>query len=326
MPCLVTQDVDVAVSVLRRGGLVAFPTETVYGLGANALDPLAVAKIFDAKQRPRFDPIIVHVAGVEWLERVVREVPEVARRLAEQFWPGPLTLVLPKADRVPEIVTAGLPTCGVRAPDHPLAQQLIRRADLPVAAPSANRFGQLSPTRPEHVQAQLGDRIDVLLDGGPCRVGVESTVLDVTSDPPRLLRPGGVPVEELEAVLGKRVERVPTGGSADEPTDRPQSSPGRLPQHYAPRTRLVLLSDPSEVPRQGRVGLLSFRPVEPPGPSVVVEVLSARGDLVEAAANFFAALHRLDSLNLDLICALPFPDHGLGQALNDRLQRAAAKS
>jgi len=306
---------------LRRGGLVAFPTETVYGLGANAYDSRAVARIFDVKGRPRLDPIIVHVADVSWLRRVVAEVPKLARELAERFWPGPLTLVLPKKKSIPDIVTAGLKTCGVRAPDHPLAQKLLRRADVPIAAPSANRFGQLSPTRAEHVRAQLGDRIDLILDGGPCRIGVESTVLELTGDRPCLLRPGGVTLEELEKVAGP-IEVAQTDAAGPH---IPPSSPGQFPQHYAPRTPLIVLDRLEQLPAGQRVGLITLGPVEPPRPVEAVEVLSQRSDLVEAAANFFAALHRLDASDLDLICALPFPDQGLGRALNDRLRRAAAR-
>ncbi|HID24495.1 MAG TPA: threonylcarbamoyl-AMP synthase, partial [Planctomycetaceae bacterium] len=274
------------------------------------------------KGRPRLDPIIVHVADVSWLGRVVAEVPELAWKLAERFWPGPLTLVLPKTENIPDIVTAGLKTCGVRAPDHPLAQELLRRADVPIAAPSANRFGQLSPTRAEHVQAQLADRIDLILDGGPCRIGVESTVLELTGDRPRLLRPGGVTWEELEKVAGPvAVAEGNAGGS-----DKAPLSPGQFPQHYAPRTPLVVLERLEQLPVDQRVGLITLGPVEPPRPVEAIEVLSPHGDLVEAAANFFAALHRLDASNLDRICALPFPDRGLGRALNDRLRRAAQGS
>ncbi len=324
MACKVTKDVTEAAEALRQGKLVAFPTETVYGLGANAFDRQAVARVFEAKQRPHFDPLIVHVVGVEWLERVVQSVPETAQKLAERFWPGPLTFVLPKKDCVPELVTAGLPTCAVRAPDHPIAQQLLREAELPIAAPSANRFGCLSPTKAEHVLKQLGERIDVLLDGGACRVGVESTVLDLTQQPPRLLRPGGIPLEQLEAEVGP-IQRTRTQAVSSES----QVSPGRLAHHYAPHTPLLLVQDVREIEQLAagkRVGLLSFVPVEPPGCCQAVEILSPQADLIEAAAGFFAALHRLDALNLDLICALPFPEHGLGLALNDRLRRAAANS
>src|SRR5690606_17904261 len=195
-------DVALAAQLIAAGKLVAFPTETVYGLGANALDSAAVADVFAAKERPHFDPLIVHVATLEAARELVTEFPDTAVRLAEKFWPGPLTLVLPKVDRVPHLVTAGLPSVGVRIPAHPLALELIERAGVPIAAPSANLFGQVSPTTAEHVAAQLADRIDYILDGGPCRVGVESTVLHLGGERPLLLRPGGVSLEDLEAVIG----------------------------------------------------------------------------------------------------------------------------
>ncbi|HSD28827.1 MAG TPA: L-threonylcarbamoyladenylate synthase, partial [Vicinamibacteria bacterium] len=197
-----------AAAILRRGGLVAFPTETVYGLGADAFNVDAVARIFAAKARPRFDPLIVHLAGAEVLPRVVRSAPVAASALAARFWPGPLTLILPKADAVPDLVTAGLDTVGVRVPDHPAARALIEAAGAPIAAPSANPFGYVSPTTAVHVAEQLGDRVDAVLDGGPCRVGVESTILSLTSETPVVLRPGGVTREELERALGRPVARV----------------------------------------------------------------------------------------------------------------------
>ena len=322
MSCLLTQDADRAADVLRRGGLVAFPTETVYGLGANAYDPRAVARVFDVKGRPRLDPIIVHVAGVSWLRRVVAEVPELARKLAERFWPGPLTLVLPKKEDIPDIVTAGLKTCGVRAPDHPLAQELLRRADVPIAAPSANRFGHLSPTRAEHVQAQLG---------GPHRADFRRrTVPDWSRiDCPGITRGSSAPATARRCAGGRagKSRRTYRRGGKQRPWPGypPTSSPGQFPQHYAPRTPLVVLDRLEQLPAGQRVGLITLEPVEPPRPVEAIEVLSPRRDLVEAAANFFAALHRLDALGLDLICALPFPDQGLGRALNDRLRRAAGR-
>jgi len=333
--------IERAALLLREGGLVAFPTETVYGLGANALDLAAVARIFDVKGRPRFDPLIVHIADRSDLEPLVTEFPPAARQLADRFWPGPLTLVLPKAAIVPDLVTAGGPTVAVRIPDHPLALALLRAAGLPVAAPSANPFGRVSPTTAEHVREQLGDRIDLILDGGPCRVGIESTVLQLTDGRARLLRPGGVTLEEIEAVIGRvtvpdpaefsrRATLLPGARPMDEGMVAGLASPGLLPQHYAPRTRLVLVDDSethevSEVGTGRRVGLLSARPFSGTGLYQAVEVLSQTGDLCESAANFFAALRRLDAAGLDLIIAQTFPEQGLGRALNDRLRRAASK-
>lgn len=316
MACEIGTDVSRAAEIIRAGGLVGMPTETVYGLAANALNPQAVARVFEAKERPFFDPLIVHVPDVSWLPRVVSEFPELARRLAERFWPGPLTLVLPKADAVPDLVTSGLPTVGIRMPRHPLALELLRQSDCPIAAPSANLFGRISPTTALHVAEQLQDRIDYILDGGPCQVGVESTVLEL-SPQPRLLRPGGASIEEIAELIGPVETATPT----DNPGNAPQSAPGMLPQHYAPRTPLLL--NPADVGALiGRWGQLTWR-----GPANAIlsatEILSPTGDLREAATNFFAALRRLDELGLDGIVAESFPETGLGRALNDRLRRAA---
>ncbi len=329
---IMTNDADIsrAAAILRKGGLVAFPTETVYGLGANALNERAVARVFEVKGRPRFDPLIVHIAGMEWLERLTTEFPPPARQLAEQFWPGPLTLVLPKTSAVPDLVTAGGSTVAVRMPDHPVALGLLRAADLPIAAPSANLFGRISPTNAEHVREQLGPLIDLILDGGPCRIGVESTVLQLTPQGPLLLRPGGTTLEEIEAVIGKVHLPSPAGTESASPG---LVSPGTLPQHYAPRTPLVLTAETPGVndgdSRLGkRIGILAFRDADTASRDAdsrfaAVEVLSHSGNLREAAANLFAALRRLDAAGLDLIVAETFPEVGLGRALNDRLRRAA---
>ncbi len=319
MVCEIGTDVRRAAEIIRRGGVVGMPTETVYGLAADALNPLAVAKIFEAKERPFFDPLIIHVADVFWLPRVVAEFPEQARLLAERFWPGPLTLILPKVAAVPDLVTSGLPSVGVRVPRHPVALDLLRQADCPLAAPSANLFGRISPTTAQHVVEQLGERIDYILDGGPCQVGVESTVLQL-SPRPCLLRPGGVSIEDLIEVIGP----IEIGISTDHPADEPQTAPGMLPQHYAPRTRLVL--SPGETrTANGRWGLLARQHGPHESDFEACEILSPDGDLREAASNFFAALRRLDDLGLDGIVAETFPETGLGRALNDRLHRAAAR-
>ncbi|HUG89445.1 MAG TPA: L-threonylcarbamoyladenylate synthase [Planctomycetaceae bacterium] len=334
MMCLTGTDVEHAARLLRDGGLVAFPTETVYGLGANALSATAVARVFEAKERPRFDPLIVHVHEAAQIERLAPGVPDQARVLIERFWPGPLTLVLPKTDLVPDLVTSALPTVALRSPDHAIALELLRRAGVPVAAPSANLFGRLSPTEAAHVAEQLGDRIDYILDGGPCRVGVESTVLDVSREPATLLRPGGLPLEEIEAVIGPVA--LGDGREPGESGGRPTPSPGMLPHHYAPTTPLLVVAEiaadvqklaaavsPGHAGGAPRVGLLSLTP-EDPSRFAAVETLSPTGDLREAAAGFFAALRRLDQQQLELMIARPFPEEGLGRALNDRLRRAAA--
>ncbi|MGC9455025.1 MAG: L-threonylcarbamoyladenylate synthase [Phycisphaerae bacterium] len=304
-----------AAAVLRDGGTVAFPTETVYGLGANARDAAAVARIFEIKRRPRFDPLIVHVCSVAQARQVVRQWPNAAEKLARQFWPGPLTLVLPKAADVPDIVTSGLETVAIRMPNHPLALALIAKAGAPLAAPSANLFGGISPTTSEHVQTQLGAQVDIVLEGGPCSVGVESTILSLVNEVPVLLRAGGTPVEDIERVVGP-VKRPRVDPS------RP-TAPGQCLRHYAPRTPTVLCDDIENLPSLPRTGLLTLLPPYSEDGFTVVEVLSAEGDLREAAGNLFAALHRLDAMGLDRIVAMTVPDADLGLAINDRLRRAA---
>ncbi len=321
MPSNLGVDIQHAAQILQSGGLVAFPTETVYGLGAAALQELAVARLFEVKQRPRFDPIIVHILDESWLPNLVADIPQTAHQLAERFWPGPLTLVLPKTEIVPDLVTSGLGTVGVRIPNHPLALQLLETVGQPLAAPSANPFGQLSPTCAEHVAEQIGEKIDYVLDGGPCRVGIESTVVQLGPDGPRLLRPGGLPAEEIEAVIGP----IQTAETAARGDTEAQPAPGMLSKHYAPHTPLVVSDSEAPLSSPGRAGLLTYQLVADTSQFAAVEVLSESGDLREAAARFFAALRRLDSQCLDLIVARSFPDHGLGRALNDRLQRAAAR-
>ena len=302
-----------AAELLRAGRLVAFPTETVYGLGGDATNGRAVAAIFAAKSRPRFNPLIVHLQGAGLAERHGHLTP-LARRLAAAFWPGPLTLVL---DRRPgsdlsDLVTAGLDTVALRVPDHPIAQALLRETERPLAAPSANRAGAVSPTRAEHVEADLGGDVALILDGGPTAHGLESTVLDARGEAPVLLRPGAVTAETIEAVLGTpllrtRLERA-----------RP-SAPGQLKSHYAPRARLRL--DATDV-KPGEA-LLAFGANAPqtPGPALN---LSPGGHLMEAAANLFAALRTLDKTQAETIAVMPIPEAGLGEAINDRLRRAAA--
>jgi L-threonylcarbamoyladenylate synthase len=305
-----------AAAALRAGGLVGMPTETVYGLAGNALDPAALAKIFAVKRRPFFDPLIVHVPGRESLQGLCRVSAEAAA-LMDAFWPGPLTLVLPKGDAVPDLATSGLPSVAVRAPAHPVARALLLEAGLPLAAPSANPFGALSPTSAAHVAEAFEDGIDCVLDGGASAVGVESTVIgwDEAGEP-RLLRAGGLPVEAVEKALGKKIAAGSPvlEGSA-------QASPGALPWHYAPRTPLSLLR--GEIAPRAEAGLLWFGANAPEG-FARVENLSPAGNLAEAAANLFAALHRLDAARLPALCALPVPEEGLGRAINDRLRKAAA--
>ncbi len=318
----VITDVAIAASALQRGELVAFATETVYGLGGVALWPDTVARIFEVKGRPTFDPLIVHVPDLAAVRDIVTDFPPSAERLAREFWPGPLTLVLPKVPAIPDLVTAGLSSVAVRIPSHPLALELLRVVGLPIAAPSANRFGRISPTTAAHVTDQLGDRIEWVLDGGPCEVGVESTVLAISdSGPPTLLRPGGVTLEQIEAIVG-RVRHLAMESPDAVATQLARLAPGCLPQHYAPVTSLTLSRLDEELP-PGRYGALAFQHCPHPERFCAVEVLSTNGNLSHAAAALFAALRRLDARQLDGIIAERVPDQGLGRAINDRLNRAA---
>ncbi len=307
--------IDDAARLIRDGELVAFPTETVYGLGGDATNERAVARIFEAKGRPQFNPLISHVLDAGEARRLV-QWNDTADKLAARFWPGPLTLVLPRTTNSPIalLATAGLDTAAIRAPAHPMAQALILAAGRPIAAPSANRSGSVSPTRAEHVAASLGNRVKLILDGGPCEVGLESTVLDLTTTTPTLLRPGGATREAIEAVIGSVAlsDAIPTGDAA-------RRSPGQLASHYAP-TRPVRLNATSVANDEG---LLAFGAKPLSGARQVLN-LSVGGDLTEAAANLFAHLRALDQPGNMRIAVMPIPQTGLGLAINDRLRRAAA--
>ncbi len=305
-----------AARVLVAGGLVAFPTETVYGLGADATDGRAVARLYEAKGRPAFNPLIAHVSGVAAAEKIARFDVDAAR-LAAAFWPGPLTLVLPKAAgcAVADLATAGLDTIGVRVPRHEVAQQILAAFDKPLVAPSANRSGHVSPTTAEHVRADLAGRIDLIIDGGATPVGVESTIVACLGAP-ALLRPGGVPREAIERALGKPLAEPKRAATADTPL-----APGMLASHYAPATPLRLEAkrvEPGEA-------LLAFGPQQTEGAQKAVSALnlSPRGDLQEAAANLFAYLRALDAAGATCIAVMPIPPADLGEAINDRLRRAA---
>ncbi len=301
--------IDRAAGLIRQGELVAFPTETVYGLGADATSDRAVARIFAAKGRPRFNPLIVHFADRDALRGEV-EWSGAAEDLAARFWPGPLTLVLRRraGSRLSLLVSAGLDTVGVRLPDHPLAQSLLQSAARPIAAPSANPSGLISPTRAEHVRASLGDAVSAVLDGGPCALGVESTVLDLSGEAPAILRPGGVTAEALEDVLGRL---------GAPPLDGPAKSPGTMGRHYATRAPLRLGAPDAEAGET----LLAFGPGAPED----ALNLSKTGDLAEAAANLFYMLRVLDEAGSGAIAIMPIPERGLGRAINDRLRRAAGE-
>ncbi|MDR0316433.1 MAG: threonylcarbamoyl-AMP synthase [Treponema sp.] len=334
-----------AAAVLRGGGLVAFPTETVYGLGADVFNSAALARIFEVKGRPRFDPLIVHIADLVTLEKIadLSLLEKAAREklvvLAEKLWPGPLTIILPKQECVPGLATSGLPTVAIRFPDHAATRRLIALAGGAVAAPSANPFGYLSPTRAEHVRDQLGEKVDIILDGGAARVGLESTVLDICEEQPRILRPGAAPKEAIEALIGPV-----SGGPADAAADH-IVSPGQLKSHYAPRTPLLVhfrseaavLPGPTESAETIGEAFLFFD-----GPSrdawlsayqniiaqqgrkaPVIRTLSETGNVLEAAARLFETLHELDKIGVSRIYAQLAPEEGLGAAINDRLQRAS---
>lgn len=312
-------DLDHAAMLLRRGEVVGIPTETVYGLAANAFDPAAVLRVFEVKRRPTFDPLIVHIADRGQLDRIVHSVPESAQQLMDHFWPGPFTLVLPKQPEVPDLVTSGLDYVAVRVPSHPMTRALLGRLEFPLAAPSANPFGYVSPTTAQHVADQLGTVVPYILDGGPCEVGVESTILGIQPDEEgrdrwTLLRAGGVPVESIEALVGPV--------AIAQPTSRP-SAPGMLESHYAPRTPLVLgdVTTLLHAHRRKRVAVLAFRNERVEAPTMV---LSPEGDLRQAARALFGAIRALDASDAELIIAERVPDEGLGRAINDRLQRAAA--
>jgi L-threonylcarbamoyladenylate synthase len=310
-----------AADVLRRGGLVAFPTETVYGLGANALDEAAVRRIFEAKGRPSFNPLIVHVHDAAGAKRLAAAWPEEAERLAAAFWPGPLTLVLPKRSEVPEVITAGLPTFAVRVPAHPVARALLEAAGLPIAAPSANRYTEISPTTAQHVEKSLGDRVDLILDGGPTDVGIESTIVDLAGDEPRLLRPGTIPVAEIEALIGPLATAGRMTGAA------PRPAPGMVERHYAPRAALRLFGPTqrgaaaAEAARAAaggdRVGALSFADFP------AHRAVRMPFDAAAYAARLYAALHEMDDVGCALVFVEEVPDTPEWAGVRDRLRRAA---
>lgn len=311
-----------AAARLRAGGLVAFPTETVYGLGALATDPAAVARIYAAKGRPADHPLIVHLAAADELRRWVAEVPEPAARLAAALWPGPLTIVLRRAPELPSAATGGRDTVGVRVPDHPAATRLLELVGGPVAAPSANRFGRVSPTTAAHVVADLGTAVDLVVDGGPCRVGLESTIVELVDGPPTLLRPGGVPAELIEAVLGVPLRTGAVG---------PARASGMLPSHYAPGCRVELVAADRLVARAcalvaagTRVAVLATGPTPSLEVAADLVVLPPAPSVEEQARTLYRRLREADDAGAEVLLAVPPPPEGLGLAVADRLRRAAA--
>jgi L-threonylcarbamoyladenylate synthase len=309
------KDIEKARALLSQGELVAIPTETVYGLAGNALDIAAVAKIFEVKSRPQFDPLIVHVPDLDQVGSYVEVIPPQAKKLAEHFWPGPLTIVLKKKPLIPDLVTSGLDTVGIRCPDHYLTRELLRLLPFPLAAPSANPFGYVSPTRPEHVNEQLGDKIAYILDGGICDVGIESTIVGFENNNSVVYRLGGLSLEKIESVTGK-VKLMAYS------TSNPKA-PGQLKSHYAPGKKVILgnIEELLEKYPKETTGLLTFKsnynaPYQ--------YILSNGGNIEEAAQHLFTALREFDKMPIEVIVAEFVPEVGLGMAINDRLRRAAA--
>jgi L-threonylcarbamoyladenylate synthase len=328
---LVSSDVADAVAILRRGGLVAFPTETVYGLGADAANPAAVGRIFAVKGRPRTHPVIVHLAEAVAIKEWAADVPPDAWALADAFWPGPLTLILSRAHHVPDAVTGGVGTVGLRVPAQPLALELLEAFGGGIAAPSANRFGRVSPTTAAHVRADLGTDVDLVLDGGPCSVGVESTIVDLSRGVPRVLRLGGLSVEALSEVLGRTVEVLPlvSGGALGAGAGAVPPAPGTLPSHYAPEARVEVLAADAVAARAAqllgeglKVGLLAPQRLD--GLPAGIDALPPAGAAAAYAQCLYQRLREGDRRGLDVLLAVPPPETGIGAAVADRLRRAAA--
>jgi len=313
-------DIQKAARLLKRGKLVAIPTETVYGLAGNAFNEEAVLSIFETKNRPQFDPLIVHSSGVEWIKEHVAEIPSLAKTLMDEFWPGPMTLVLPKKSIIPDLVTSGLDSVAVRVPKHPMTHDLLQLLDFPLAAPSANPFGYVSPTTAQHVNDQLGDKIDYILDGGPTTVGLESTIIGFEDGKPIIYRLGGLSVDVIEDLIG------PVEVSLNQSSD--PKAPGMLKSHYAPGKPLYF-GNPGEMitdfegKRIGFLGFMTRLEFLPPNRQLL---LSPRGDLHEAAVNLFAFMRQFEKFPVDLILAERLPEIGLGKAINDRLRRASVNS
>lgn len=316
---IIGTDIAHAKNLLEKGELVSIPTETVYGLAANAFDENAVLKIFKAKNRPSFDPLIVHAASIEQIESFVIDIPELFYELAESFWPGPLTVLLPKKNIIPDLVTSGLSHVAVRIPNHPIALELLSSLSFPLAAPSANPFGYVSPTTARHVEDQLENKISYILDGGSCKVGLESTIISIDNNGVCIHRPGGVSIENLESKIGKTLKFA-------DPNSKIQV-PGTMQSHYSPRKKIILgeIDKLLESFSDRKIGILSFDKKYNCVDSKKQVILSDVGSLDEAARNLFSGLRYLDSLDIDLIISEYVPNVGIGLAVNDRLRRAAAK-
>ena len=314
---MITSDLNQVKTALINGDIIALPTETGYGLAANIYLDSALEKVFKLKKRPSHNPLIIHISNAGILEQIAKNIPAKARELANVFWPGPLTLVLEKQDQIPNRITAGKPTVAVRVPNHPIALQLLESLNFPLAAPSANPFGSLSPTSAKHVALYFKEEINFILDGGPCFCGLESTIIGFENDKPILYRHGAISIEEIEKIIGPI--KIKNQNSKN------PSAPGMLTRHYAPKTQIQINDDISLALAQNpdkKIGVLSFRENKKIKTEIHQEVLSISGDLNEASKNLYAALHRLDQMNLDLIISSFFPEKGLGKTINDRLKRA----
>jgi len=314
---VITSDIDQVADSLQNEEVAAIPTETVYGLAGNIFSEKAIRRVYEVKQRPRFNPLIVHIADVSEMGKVASSIPPLAQALAEKFWPGPLTLLLPKKDTVPDIITAGKDTVAVRVPNHPVTLALLQQLPFPLAAPSANPFGSISPTTAEHVAAYFKDEFPFILEGGPCKKGIESTIIGFNQEGAIIYRYGSLAIEEIESITGPLQEYIRNEENPD--------APGMLLRHYAPATKTILSSDIEKSISENlgkRIGLLLFNYQHQSNQVAVVETLSANGSMEEAASNLYAAMHRLDHNDLDIIIAERFPDKGLGRSINDRLQRA----
>ncbi|RCW93271.1 L-threonylcarbamoyladenylate synthase [Winogradskyella arenosi] len=318
---IISKDIAKAVQLLNDEHIVAIPTETVYGLAGNIYSPKAITAIFETKKRPFFNPLIVHIPAIEQLTTIVAHIPPKAQLLAKAFWPGPITLVLEKQDHIPDLITGGKPTVAVRIPNHPVTLSLLNALDFPLAAPSANPFSSISPTTAQHVENYFKDQIPMVLDGGPCRSGIESTIIGFENDEPIIYRLGSTALEDIEAVVGP----VTVKNTVKQKTEEAPTAPGMLDRHYAPKTTTLLSNNLLESLDQHankRVGLLVFKTQISHSAVKTQVVLSENGDLNEATAHLYEALHQLDQENLDLIIAEEFPDYGLGKSINDRLTRA----
>lgn len=314
---IISKDLSKAVKILNNEDVVAIPTETVYGLAGNIFSEKATRKIFEVKQRPLFNPLIVHIHSIEQLDQIVIDFPSKAQLLAKAFWPGSLTLILKKKSNIPDLITAGKDTVGVRIPNHPLTLSLLKQLDYPIAAPSANPFNRISPTNALHVESYFKNSIKMVLDGGECKNGLESTIIGFENNNPVLYRLGSISIEEIENVVGKiKVKNI---------KQKTPDAPGMLKKHYAPQTKTYLVDNIESFLKKHEfksIGVLSFTEEITSANIKHLEILSPSGDLKEAASNLYRSLHRLDHLNLDIIVAQKFPDFGLGKSINDRLERA----